>query len=47
MRVLKLKILKIETGKVKEDKEDKGPVPFKVSMDTVGGKIPFRMKQNL
>ena len=38
---IEVKDLKVETGKVKEDKKDEGPVPFKVSMDTVGGKITF------
>ncbi|WP_459503612.1 penicillin-binding transpeptidase domain-containing protein [Bacillus sp. C1] len=39
--------LKVETGEVKEDKEDKGPVPFKVSMDTVGGEISFSYEAKL
>ncbi|KFM98663.1 penicillin-binding transpeptidase domain-containing protein [Bacillus clarus] len=38
---IEVKNLKVETGDVKDDKEDKGPVPFKVSMDTVGGNISF------
>ncbi|HDR4834428.1 TPA: penicillin-binding protein 3, partial [Bacillus cereus] len=38
---IEVKDLKVETGEVKEDKKDEGPVPFKVSMDTVGGKITF------
>ena len=33
--------LKGRNREVKEDKKDEGPVPFKVSMDTVGGKITF------
>ena len=36
-----MKNLKVEAGEVKEDKKDEGPIPFKVSMDTVGGKINF------
>ncbi|KAA0765388.1 penicillin-binding protein 3 [Bacillus sp. SH5-2] len=38
---IEVKNLKVETGEVKEDKKDEGPVPFKVSMDTVGGTITF------
>ncbi len=38
---IEVKDLKVEAGEVKEDKKDEGPVPFKVSMDTVGGKINF------
>ncbi|MBJ8029616.1 penicillin-binding transpeptidase domain-containing protein [Bacillus cereus group sp. N21] len=44
---IEVKNLKIETGKVKEDKEDKGPIPFNVSMDTVGGKISFSHEAKL
>lgn len=42
---IEVKNLKVEAGEVKEDKKDEGPIPFKVSMDTVGGKINFTMKQ--
>ncbi|MGY0011587.1 penicillin-binding protein 3 [Bacillus anthracis] len=38
---IEVKNLKVEAGEVKEDKKDEGPIPFKVSMDTVGGKINF------
>lgn len=38
---IEVKNLKVEAEKVKEDKKEKGPIPFKVSMDTVGGKISF------
>ncbi|HEK9104251.1 TPA: penicillin-binding transpeptidase domain-containing protein, partial [Bacillus pseudomycoides] len=44
---IEAKNLKVETEKIKEDKEDKGLVPFKVSMDTVGGKIAFSHEAKL
>ncbi|WP_242161614.1 penicillin-binding transpeptidase domain-containing protein [Bacillus cereus group sp. BfR-BA-01522] len=38
---IEVKNLKVETGEGNKEQEGKGPVHFKVSMDTVGGNISF------